>query len=139
VKTVQPEDRYSKVWWQTRSSGFTLIELLVVLAIVALLVSIALPRYFSKVDHAKEVVLLENIHIVRKTIDEFYGDKGRYPDSLDELVTLRYLRSVPIDPITESNATWVVTPPSPPVLGNVQDIHSGASGNSGDGVPFSAF
>jgi general secretion pathway protein G len=110
--------------------GFTLIELLVVLSIIALLLTLAVPRYIHSVDVAKEAVLSENLHIVRETIDKFYGDKGRYPESLEELVSERYLRSLPRDPITDSTSTWTIIAPETPDVakGNVYDIKSGAPG-----------
>jgi general secretion pathway protein G len=96
--------------------GFTLIELLVVLSIIALLLTLAVPRYIHSVDVAKEAVLSENLHLVRETIDKFYGDKGRYPESLEELVSERYLRSLPYDPITDSTSTWtIIAPPIPTI------------------------
>jgi len=117
--------------------GFTLIELLVVLSIIALLLTLAVPRYIHSVDVAKEAVLSENLHLVRETIDKFYGDKGRYPESLEELVSERYLRSLPRDPITDSTSTWKIIPPeTPEAQGNVYDIKSGAAGNTRDGRPF---
>jgi general secretion pathway protein G len=117
--------------------AFTLIELLVVLSIIALLLTLAVPRYIHSVDVAKEAVLVENLHIVRETIDKFYGDKGRYPESLDELVSERYLRSLPHDPITESSVTWtIIAPEQPDVAGNVYDLKSGAAGTTLDGRPF---
>src|SRR5437879_13585672 len=76
----------------TRRPGFTLIELLVVLSIVALLLTLALPRYFSSVDKSKEAVLKENLNQMRDAISRYYGDKGKYPESLDALVAERYLR-----------------------------------------------
>jgi general secretion pathway protein G len=117
--------------------GFTLIELLVVLSIIALLLTLAVPRYFHSIDTAKEAVLSENLHIVRETIDKFYGDKGRYPDSLDELVSERYLRALPHDPVTGSTTTWtIIAPAAPDAKGNVFDIKSGAPGTTRDGKPF---
>ncbi|MDS4016333.1 MAG: prepilin-type N-terminal cleavage/methylation domain-containing protein [Candidatus Accumulibacter sp.] len=117
--------------------GFTLIELLVVLSIIALLLTLAVPRYFHSIDTSKETVLGENLRIVRETIDKFYGDNGRYPDSLDELVSQRYLRALPYDPVTGSTTTWiVVAPETPDAKGNVYDIKSGAPGNTRDGKPF---
>lgn len=119
------------------TNGFTLIELLVVLAIVALLLTLAVPRYFQSIDSSKEVLLMENLRITRETIDKFYGDTGRYPESLEELVEKRYLRSVPIDPITENTTTWVIVPPEAGDKGNTYDIKSGAPGSTRDGKPFS--
>ena len=117
--------------------GFTLIELLVVLAIVALLMSIALPRYFQHIDASKAVVLRENLQTTRDAIDKFYGDQGRYPEALDELVTRKYLRALPIDPVTGSNSTWKLAAPEDGAKGNVYDLKSGADGVSKDGVPYS--
>jgi len=113
--------------------GFTLIELLVVLAIVALLLTLAVPRYFQSIDSSKETILIENLRIVRETIDKFYGDTGRYPESLEELVEKRYLRAMPIDPITESNSSWELLSPEASGTGNVYDIKSGATGIARDG------
>lgn len=116
------------------STGFTLIELIVVMAIVALLVSIAAPRYFRSVDRAKENALRASLNVVRDALDQFAADKGRYPDSLAELVEARYLRSVPSDPATGSSATWIILAPTDPATkGKVHDIRSGAAGRAGDG------
>lgn len=119
--------------------GFTLIELLVVMAIVALLLTIAMPRYFQNIDKAKEVVLKENLKIARETIDKFYGDTGRYPNSLEELVEKRYFRSLPIDPITESSTTWLIIQPEDISKGNVYNIKSAAVGAGVDGIYYSAY
>ncbi|HEX7633967.1 MAG TPA: prepilin-type N-terminal cleavage/methylation domain-containing protein [Noviherbaspirillum sp.] len=116
--------------------GFTLIELLVVLAIVSLLLTLAVPRYFQSIDASKETILVENLHTLRETIDKFYGDTGRYPESLEELVEKRYLRSLPMDPVTESTATWAIVPPDDTEKGKVYDIKSGAPGKTKDGKPF---
>lgn len=121
---------------RVRARGFTLIELLVVLAVIALLLTLALPRYFHSIDASKEKVLSENLLVTRDAIDKFYGDLGRYPDSLDELVDKHYLRSLPYDPITESNTTWHIVPPEEQFPGNVYDIKSGAPGTDRDGRPF---
>jgi general secretion pathway protein G len=116
--------------------GFTLIELLVVLAIVALLLTLAMPRFFPSVDSAKEIILADNLRNTRAVIDQFYSDTGRYPESLEQLVEKKYLPTVPIDPITESSATWVLVPPDDGSKGGVYSIRSGAPGNGRDGRPY---
>ncbi len=120
-------------------AGFTLIELLVVLAIVATLVAIAAPRYFQSIEKSKEAVLRQDLATMRDALDKFYGDTGKYPDSLQELVDKRYLRNVPVDPITGSAATWITVPPDDPQLGGVFDVKSGAPGNGRDGTPYSSW
>lgn len=119
-----------------QGTGFTLIELLAVLAIVATLLTLALPRYFSSVDKSKETVLKENLHRMREAVSHYYADKGRYPDTLDALATDKYLRRVPLDPITESAATWVIVPPEDPQKGGVYDVRSGAQGKGLDGTEY---
>lgn len=119
-----------------RGKGFTLIELLVVLAIIATLLMLALPRYFSSVDKSKEAVLKENLFQMRDAISKYYGDKGKYPEALEALATEKYLRKVPLDPITESAATWIIVPPQDLEKGGVYDVRSGAPGNSSAGGPY---
>jgi len=119
-----------------RRGGFTLIELLVVLAIVATLLTLALPRYFGKVESSKEAVLRENLRTTRDVIGKFYGDLGRYPDSLDELVERKYLAAAPVDPITESSTGWLIQGPPEGDRGSVYDLHSAAPGNALDGTPY---
>jgi general secretion pathway protein G len=116
-----------------RRRGFTLIELLVVLAIISTLLMLVAPRYFHKVDAAKEAVLRDNLRSVRDVIDKFYGDNGRYPEALEELVERKYLRSLPVDPITESTTTWQLVPVPDGHKGTVYDLHSGAPGADREG------
>jgi len=116
--------------------GFTLIELLVALAIVALVLSIAAPRYFGSLHRADEAALKQDLAVMRDAIDKRYADTGHYPATLDDLVTEKYLRRIPPDPITQSVATWVVVPPQDPSLGGVYDVHSGAKGVGRDGTPY---
>ena len=116
-----------------RRDGFTLIELLVVMSIIALLLTIAVPRYFHSVDKAKEAVLKEDLVQLRKSIDQFYADRGSYPSRLDDLVDQKYLRSVPVDPITDSKVTWIILPPLDPGMSGVYDVKSGAPGVAMDG------
>lgn len=122
-----------------RRNGFTLIELLAVLAIVATLLMLAVPRYFHSVDKSKEAVLKENLFQLRDAIDKYYGDRGKYPDTVEALASEKYLRKVPMDPITESTVTWVVVAPDDPQKGGVYDVKSGAPGRSLDGTEYSAW
>ncbi len=117
--------------------GFTLIELLVVLGIVALLLTLAVPRYFPTVDGAKETVLHDNLRNMRDVIDQYYADRGRYPDTLEQLVEKKYLRALPIDPITDSTETWILVPPDDASKGAIYSIRSGAPGNGRNGKPYS--
>jgi len=117
--------------------GFTLIELLVVLGIVALMLTLAVPRYFPSIDKSKEIVLADNLHNLRAVIDQYYGDTGRYPDSLDQLVEKKYLRALPVDPVTDSTTTWIIIPPEDGTKGGVYTIKSGAPGNDRNGKPYS--
>ena len=119
-----------------RRKGFTLIELLVVMVIIALLLSIVAPRYFHSVSKAEEAVLKEDLTIIRDALDKFYADTGQYPDALDNLVSKKYLRKIPVDPITHSSATWVVIPPTSTEKGAVFDVKSGAPGNARDGSAY---
>ncbi|HMW53254.1 MAG TPA: prepilin-type N-terminal cleavage/methylation domain-containing protein [Zoogloea sp.] len=117
--------------------GFTLVELLVVMAIVAMLLSIAAPRYFGHLARAREAALAETLAVTRDAIDKFNGDVGRYPRDLDELVTGRYLRALPLDPLTERRDDWILV--APPDGGEgVSDLHSSAQGTARDGRAFNA-
>lgn len=112
--------------------GFTLVELLVVLVIIASLLSVVLPRYIKSLDKAEESALKSDLATIRISIDRFYSDKGRYPKTLDELVSEKYIRHIPIDPMTKQ-ANWQ------PIYINmdgeqvVYDIKSNAKGVSIDG------
>ena len=117
--------------------GFTLIELLVVLAILALLLSLAAPRYFSSVERSKETVLKHNLAQVREALDKHFADTGKYPVLLEDLVSKRYLRSAPEDPVAGSSTSWIVVPPADPAKGGVYDVKSGAPGHAHDGSSYS--
>ncbi|MRW82640.1 prepilin-type N-terminal cleavage/methylation domain-containing protein [Pseudoduganella sp. FT26W] len=119
-----------------KTKGFTLIELLVVLGIIALLLTLAVPRYFPSMDKSKETVLAENLHNVRLLIDQYYGDTGRYPETLEQLVEKKYLRALPYDPVAESDAAWIIVPPEDGSKGGVYNIRSGAPGNDRSGKPY---
>ena len=113
-----------------------MIELLVALTIIALLLSIVVPRYIGSLGRAEESVLKENLHALRDALDKHFADTGRYPASLDDLVAKKYLRGVPTDPITQSTSTWVVVAPADPQQGAVYDVKSGAKGVGRDGKPY---
>lgn len=115
-------------------SGFTLIELIVVMAVIALLVSIVAPRYLVSVERAREQSLKTSLRVMRDAIDQFAGDRGRYPDSLEELVKERYLRSIPDDPVLGRRDRWVTLPPAADgtLRGKVLDVRSGAAGRGLD-------
>lgn len=120
-----------------RIGGFTLIELLTVMTIIAILLTIAVPRYFNSIERSKAVTLRQNLNVMRDAIDKFQGDTGALPETLEELVTKKYLRAIPVDPITETATTWqIVAPPDPKKTG-VYDVRSGASGKAPDGTNFS--
>lgn len=122
-----------------RSRGFTLIELLAVMAIIALLLTLAVPRYFTSVDRSKEAVLKENLYQMRDAIGKYYADKGKYPDSLDALAGGKYLHKIPLDPVTDSASTWIPVAPQDPQKGGVYDVRSGAQGKALDGSEFSSW
>lgn len=120
----------------SRRTGFTLIELLVVLAILASLLTIALPRYYRSIDHSREVALQQTLMVVRDALDKFAADTGRYPESLLELVDKGYLRKLPIDPITERTDSWITQPPPDGIRSGIYSIYSGAPGNAENGQPY---
>lgn len=124
--------------------GLTLIELLVVLASIALLLSIAAPRYVEHVDRAREAALRSNLAAMREAIDRFHADRGAFPSRLLDLVDARYLRTVPVDPFTERTDTWtLVAPPAGATrdssASQIGDVHSGASGQGRDGRPYASW
>ncbi len=119
--------------------AFTLIELIVVMAIIAVLLTLSLPRYFQSIDRSAEVTLRHNLNTMREAIDKFHGDNARWPRSLQELVERRYLRALPVDSITGAADTWIAVSPPPDAAGEttgVRDVRSGAPGNGADGSPY---
>ncbi len=119
-----------------KGQGFTLIELIVVMLIIAMLATLAVPRYFGSVQKSRDAVLKENLALMRGALDKYYGDNDKYPAALEDLVSHKYLRSIPPDPLTDSAKTWVTVPPDDPDKGGVYDVHSGAEGNAADGTAY---
>lgn len=119
--------------------GFTLVELLVVLSILALLLSLALPRYFFGIQRAKDQALKQQLITTRKVLHEFYADQGKYPDTLQELVDKHYLDKLPWDAVLERNDAWVIVPPELPIAGTVYDLHSAATGQAVDGSEYTTW
>ena len=132
---------------RTGEPGFTLIELISVLSIIGLLVGLGLPQYKSAMVKARETVLKENLFILRRLIDQYAQDKGKYPASLQALVQDSYLRAIPVDPTTRLSTTWVEVreQPSPedPMLAEIPgvlDIKSGSEDKSPiDGTPYNTW
>ena len=120
----------------SKKRGFTLVELLVVLAILALLLTLAVPRYFNSIEKAKDATLRQDLNTLRESLDKYYADNGQYPKTLEDLVERKYIRKLPVDPITEKPTTWIFTPPEPPLEGDIYDIHSGSKGLAKDGTRY---
>jgi len=125
-----------------RHNGFTLIELMIVMAIITILAAIGLAVYGNSVQSAKEATLREDLFRMREAIDQYYADKNHYPASLDALVEDKYIRLVPVDPITKSADTWQTTlsepePGNPSAEPGIFNVKSGAEGTGLDGTPYS--
>jgi general secretion pathway protein G len=124
------------------SDGYTLIELMVVMSLIMILAAVALPQYKQSVVYAREAVLKEDLFRLRDAIDQFFADKGHYPESLEALSTEGYVRKIPVDPFTNAADTWQTTP-SEPDPGNpasalgVLDVTSGSDRTALDGTKYS--
>jgi general secretion pathway protein G len=121
--------------------GFTLIELIVVMVILVVIAGIVLASYGNSVTRAREAALKEDLFQMRKTIDEYYADKGQYPSSLEALVAEKYLRAIPADPFTGSADTWQqiqsdFDPGNPSAQPGVSDVKSGSDQTGLDGTPY---
>ncbi len=110
--------------------------MLVVLVVIAMLLTIAAPRYMRSLARSREAVLRQDLSAMRESIDKFYGDTGKFPPTLATLVEQRYLRSIPVDPITKSAELWVATLAEDPDDTGVRDVHSGAEGVGQNGEPY---
>ena len=129
------------MWKRVRgANGWTLIELTIVIALMTILSTIALVGYRTAITRTREAVLKEDLFRMRDAIDQFHADRGVYPTVLEGLVSNGYLRSIPDDPFTDSNETWVNVladvDPSDPLTQGIYDIRSGALGTALDGTQY---
>jgi general secretion pathway protein G len=122
-----------------RRRGFTLLELLVVMAIIATLLTIAVPRYNRSLQRSREAILKQDLTTLRESIDKFYGDTGKYPPTLAVLVEKHYVRSIPVDPIAKAADKWILVNSEDPEDNGVKDVKSGAEGMAENGVPYVAW
>jgi general secretion pathway protein G len=104
-------------------TGFTMIELIVVMAVLGLLLSLAVPRFLNSLERGKEDIVAHDLAQLRKALDQYYGDKGAYPDHLEDLVSQRYLRNLPVNPFT-GDIDWIVVPPPFGQKGGVYDVRA---------------
>ncbi|WP_269433240.1 type II secretion system protein [Halopseudomonas litoralis] len=118
-----------------RQQGFTMIELMVALAVIALLLTLVAPGYLNQEARAREEALRYNLHMLRKTLDDFHADKGRYPEKLDDLLSNKYLRAIPPDPMTGRNDSWKLIAAEGNQAG-IYDIKSTAQGQALDGTRY---
>ena len=121
------------------TSGFTLIELLLVLVLIAMFASMVMPNTVHSVNKAKEAVLKENLRVVRKSLDDYYSDRGKYPETLEQLVSARYIRKLPKDPMMEDSGDWALVYRADGDHLGIVDIHSHSTDKSGDGSPYSTW
>lgn len=122
-----------------RPHGFTVIELIVVLAAISLLLSVVAPRYAQHLDRARDTALRNSLWQLRDAIDKFHADQSRYPAGVDELVARRYLRSLPVDPVTQRADTWQWQAPAGAIGGGVAEVRSGAPGVAMDGSSYASW
>ena len=121
--------------------GFTLIELLIVMSIIGILASIVVPSYQRNLIKAREAVLMEDLHQMRRAIDAYFADNIKYPESLEDLVASKYLRDIPRDPFTKETDTWEEVAPTPSIEGEfaeggLEDVHSGSDLIGLNGIPY---
>ena len=138
LKTVPSDSQFAIR--NSQSRGFTLLELMIVISIIIILVSVALPQFQKTIMHARETVLHDDLFKMRSLIDQYAADKGKLPQSLDDLVSAGYMRELPKDPITD-NKDWVIATGDDPYSTQggtgITDLHSASGDVSSEGTPYS--
>lgn len=119
--------------------GFTLIELLLVMSILALLASIVSPIAINSIQRSKEAVLKEDLFVFRKAIDDYYADHGEYPDQLQHLVDEKYIRHIPVNPLTEDKSSWVMVRSDQSDDNGIMDVRSDFDGIAKDGTSYNTW
>jgi general secretion pathway protein G len=138
--------QFTRIGWRQHGRhdqrGFTLIELLVVISMISILAAMGVVQYRNSVQRTRETTLKKDLFEIRDVIDQYYADKGKYPSSLDTLVSDGYLRKIPVDPITNSADTWQTEPAEPDPANpsaepGIYNVKSGATGTALDGSAYS--
>jgi general secretion pathway protein G len=129
---------------RNNEAGFTLVELMIVMAIIGVLAVVAIPSYVGAVRQAREAVLKEDLHVLRAAIDSYTADKQKAPQSLQDLVTDGYIRSIPVDPMTRSAETWETSTSDAlhsldQTDPGIDDVHSTSQDQGSDGQPYNAW
>jgi general secretion pathway protein G len=125
----------------SRMSGFTLMEMMIVMALIVILAGIGMTVYGNSVQRSKEAVLKEDLFRMRDAIDQYYADKNKYPGSLEDLVSEKYLRAVPVDPFTQKSDSWQTTtsepdPGNPSLESGISNVKSGSEQTGLDGTRY---
>jgi len=131
---------------EKKEKGFTLIELIIVFTLIGILVGLSLPQYKNAAKFARETVLKDDLYTMRTLINQYYVDKGKYPESLQILVDEEYLMKIPEDPITKSSDTWVEVPQeltldemTSGVVPGIVDVHSSSEEIGTDGTAYNTW
>ncbi len=140
MKGSNAQVEWRRLWKARRDRGFTMLELVIVMTIMSILLTVSIPIYRNLLVRARETVLRENLFKMRDAINRYTYDKNRAPQTLSDLERAKYLREIPLDPITQSRDTWVVRLEDEPVVPSaprgIVDVFSGAEGIGTDGVPY---
>ncbi len=140
LKGSNAQVEWRRLWKARRDRGFTMLELVIVMTIMSILLTVSIPIYRNLLVRARETVLRENLFKMRDAINRYTYDKNRAPQTLSDLERAKYLREIPLDPITQSRDTWVVRLEDEPVVPSaprgIVDVFSGAEGIGTDGVPY---